>query len=203
MPCVARRTATAAVTPDPARLGEPVGERSMPGTRSAPVDGDEHRSRGPGIFGGYLMPEKPGSAKPTRALEPCAAQRHGVPKATHHGPGWHVADVGHPTFFSALSAHGGSADLLTGSEAENPKGRKAVGVGEVPDATVSLCAYCSGAFAVVEVSLTAADVRVRSGSTAMLPPKMPPPVMLRPELPARVNEQPVFRRPCPSPHLPS
>jgi hypothetical protein len=79
------------------------------------------------------MPEKPRSAKPSA----------GSPV---HAPGTaHRVNVGHPTFIYHLSSHAPSADLFL------------VGMGEVPNVTVSLCALCSGAFTARAVSLTATD----------------------------------------------
>jgi hypothetical protein len=130
------------------------------------------------------MPEKPRPAKPARAPEPVVTKlRHETRRscATEPANGAHCSGAPHRAnsgipgrrtgqlctgsmsairpFVRALSAQRCSADLLT--EAGSARGRL-VGMGEVSDATVSLCALCSGAVAGAAVSLTAPDVRRRS-----------------------------------------
>jgi hypothetical protein len=106
-------------------------------------------------------------------------------------------------FIPDLSTHGGSADL-TGVGSVR---RRLVGMGEVSDATVSLCALCSGAVAAAAVSLTAADVRRRSALhcfTRTMPHRTVP----HPTVPHRTVPHPTVPPPDrrhrlrPSPHLP-
>jgi hypothetical protein len=106
-------------------------------------------------------------------------------------------------FVRALSTHRRSADL-TGVGSVR---RRLVGMGEVSDATVSLCALCSGAVAVAAVSLTAADVRRRSALhsfTRTMPHRtVPHPTVPRPAVPPPTVLPPDRRhRLRPSPHLP-
>lgn len=82
------------------------------------------------FFGGYSCPKNP---------EPPSLAGGSTPERARTA---HRFNVGHPTFFSYLSANALLADLLL------------VGMGEVPKVTVSLCALCSGAISARAVSLT-------------------------------------------------
>lgn len=216
-----------------------MGQFTVPETRKARVDRDEHRSRGPGIFGGYSCPKNPDPPSPRGLSSPCVnetAPRDPAPSCTwaprdrralrgRPASGkFMCSDVAHGQlctgsmsairpFTPGLSTHRCSADL-TGVGSVR---RRLVGMGEVSDATVSLCALCSGAVAVSAVSLTAADVRRRSALhcfTRTMPrrtmphrtmphrtvpdPIVPPPAVPLPDVPPPE----VRHRLRPSPHLP-
>jgi len=160
-------------TPSRPGLCEPVGQCSVPGRPPARVDGDEHRSRGPGIFGGYSCPKNPDPPSPRGFGHPRRTRR------TKKQPRTVRCATGEPCIhpMSAIRPFFVHYRRRDARPICSKRDGRLVGMGEVSDATVSLCALCSGAVAVAAVSLTA----LMSASACRVATSL---------------------RLCPSPHLP-